>query len=60
MSTRKIENRSIRKLGRTGRGASISVTLPIEIIRELKWQSKQKVVIKKRGKGLYIEDWKKK
>ena len=59
MPRRKIQNRNIRKLGKTGRGASVSVTLPIEIIRELKWKAKQKVVVKKRGKGIYIEDWEK-
>jgi len=57
MARRKLHERSIRKLTRTGRGGSISVTLPIELVRELKWREKQKVVIKKRGKKLTIEDW---
>jgi len=35
------------------------VTLPIELVRKLKWRQKQKVVILRRGKGLIIEDWKK-
>ncbi len=59
MARRKLKDRNIRKLGRTGRGKSITVTLPIEFIRELKWREKQKVVIKKRGDKLIIEDWKK-
>jgi len=59
MARRKLKDRNIRKLTRTGRGASIMVTLPIEFIRELKWRGKQKVVIKKRGDKLVIEDWKK-
>lgn len=58
MARRKLENRNIRKLHRTGRGGSISVTLPIEFVRALKWREKQKVVVKKRGKKLVIEDWK--
>ena len=58
MSTRKVENRNIRKLGKSGGGASISLTLPIDIIRELKWRDNQKVVVKKRGKGILITDWK--
>ena len=54
---RKLEKRHIRKLGKTGRGASINVTLPIEIIRKLKWQDNQKVVVKQYGKGILIRDW---
>lgn len=59
MARRKLNERNIRKLTRTGRGKSISVTLPIELVRELKWRDRQKVVIKKRGKTLTIKDWKK-
>ena len=59
MARRKLEDRNIRKLTRTGRAASISVTLPIELVRELNWRDKQKVVVTKRGKKLIIEDWKK-
>ena len=59
MSRRKIENRNIRKLSKSGGGASISLTLPIEIVRELKWRDNQKVVAKRRGKGILITDWKK-
>jgi len=36
---------------------TITVTLPIEIIRKLKWRGGQKVVIKKSGKGIFIKDW---
>jgi bifunctional DNA-binding transcriptional regulator/antitoxin component of YhaV-PrlF toxin-antitoxin module len=35
----------------------MSVTLPIEFVRELKWREKQKVVITKRGDSLIIKDW---
>jgi len=58
MARRKLEDRNIRKLGRVGRGATMMVTLPIELVRELKWREKQKVVITKRGDKLIIEDWK--
>ena len=54
-----MEERNIRKLTRTGRGKSIGLTLPIEIVRELKWRERQKVVVKKSGKKVIIEDWKK-
>ncbi|MFC1700848.1 hypothetical protein ACFLZ0_01805 [Patescibacteria group bacterium] len=54
---KKIENRHIRKLGKSGGSASISLTLPIEIVRKLKWRDNQKVVVKKYGKGILIKDW---
>lgn len=55
---RKIGNQEVRKLFKTGK-QSIAVTLPIEIVRELKWREKQKVVVKKSGSKVIIEDWKK-
>ena len=49
----------VRKLQRTGEnGVSYMVTLPKELIAELGWQKKQKVVIKKKGNTLVIKDWK--
>lgn len=60
MTRSRIEDRNIRKLKRTGKGnsGSFSITVPIELIRELKWKEKQKLIFKKRGKGILIEDWK--
>jgi hypothetical protein len=58
MARKKLEDRNIRKLTRTGRGMSVSLTLPIEFIRELGWKDKQKVVVSKRGKSLVVTDWK--
>ncbi|MFH1325869.1 MAG: hypothetical protein ABIH48_00160 [Candidatus Falkowbacteria bacterium] len=55
---RKLGDKNIRKLSRIG-DKSIGLTLPIEIVRELKWREKQKVVVKKSGKKIIIEDWKK-
>ena len=47
-----------RKLQRTGEnGQSYMVTLPRELIAELGWQKKQKVVITRQGKTLVIKDW---
>ena len=57
MPTRKLGESNIRKLTKIGRG-SIAVTIPIEIVREMKWKEKQKVVVKKTGKRIIIEDWK--
>lgn len=59
MARRKLGEQHIRKLTRTGGGMSISVTLPIEMIRALRWQDRQKVVVRKDGARLIIEDWKK-
>ncbi len=59
MAQRPFEERNIRKLTKTGRGRTMSVTLPIELVRELGWKEKQKVVVTKRGEKLVIEDWKK-
>lgn len=58
MARRSLEERNIRKLTRTGGGKSISLTLPIELVRELGWRDRQKVVVRKSGKKLIIEDWK--
>ncbi len=58
MARRKLEERDIRKLTKTGAG-SITVTLPIELVRGLKWRAGQKVVIKRRGASVVIVDWKK-
>ena len=57
MARRTLEERHIRKLTRTGRGKSVSVTIPIEFIRELKWRDRQKVVVTRYGKGVRIVDW---
>ncbi len=58
MPVRKQEDTNIRKLTKPG-GKSIGLTLPIEMIRELGWREKQRVVVKKVGSKLIIEDWKK-
>jgi bifunctional DNA-binding transcriptional regulator/antitoxin component of YhaV-PrlF toxin-antitoxin module len=59
MARRKINERFTRKLTKTGGGRSISVTLPIEFLRKLKWRRGQKVVVEQKGKNLIIKDWKK-
>ncbi len=58
MTRRKIDSENIRKINSVG-GASYSITLPIQYMRELKWKAKQKVVVRKRGRKLIIEDWEK-
>lgn len=52
---RRIEDQSIRKIYKHNQ--SYVVTLPVGVIRELRWQEGQKLVVEKRGKGIYIKDW---
>ena len=59
MARKRLENRNVRKLSKTGGGKSISVTLPIEMVRQLRWREHQRVVVRKSGSKLVIEDWKK-
>lgn len=54
----KLKNKNIRKLLKLGE-TSLAVTLPVEIVEELKWKKKQKVVVKKDKKRIIISDWKK-
>ena len=55
MTRRKIENRNIRKVFKSG--SSYAVTIPIEIIDNLKIRKGQKLVVKQRGEKIVIEDW---
>ena len=48
---------AIRKITKVGR-ASLAVTLPIDLVRKLKWRERQRVVITKKGKTLTIKDYK--
>lgn len=56
MPRQKIEERNTRKLYKTKRG-SVTVTLPIEMIRDLKWRDGQKVTFRQSGSKIIIEDW---
>ena len=61
MGRRKLEENNIRKLIRLGEeGASLGLTLPIEIVRKLGWRERQKVVVEERDGEIIIRDWKKK
>lgn len=52
------DDKNIRKLTKLG-GKSIGLTIPIELVRELGWKEKQKVVVKRVRGGVMIKDWKK-
>ncbi len=56
MSTRKLKDSEIRKVIKLGN--SLAVTLPKAITNELKWREKQKLVVRKQGNKIIIEDWK--
>ena len=56
MARRSIHKRHIRNLQKDQR--TYSVSIPVEIIRELKWQDKQRLVVEKWGKTkIIIQDW---
>lgn len=58
MPRQKTGNEQIRKLQKTGQNSSTyMVTLPLNLINELGWQKKQKVVVEKHGNTLVIKDW---
>lgn len=48
-------NENIRKIQQSH--GSYYVYLPIDQIRDLGWQDRQQVVVKRQGKKLIIEDW---
>ena len=58
MANKKSSEKDIRKLTKSGNG-SIGLTLPIEVVRELGWKEKQKVVVKRVRGGVLVKDWKK-
>jgi hypothetical protein len=51
-----VEN--VRKLQKQGNG-TMTVALPADLVRELRWKDKQKLVVKKNGATLVVSDWKK-
>jgi antitoxin component of MazEF toxin-antitoxin module len=59
MPTKKLTEKNVRKLTRMGRaGSSLGLTIPKELATELGWRERQKVIVRKSGKKLIIEDWK--
>ena len=61
-TSKRAEDRDIRKLTKMGGGASYGITLPVDIIRKFKWKEKQKLelTIDEKNKTIKIKDWKKK
>lgn len=58
MAQMPLDEHHIRKLQKVGRGgASLSVTIPVRIVRKLKLRERQKVAVRARGNKIIIEDW---
>ncbi|MDI6717978.1 MAG: hypothetical protein QMD86_02990 [Patescibacteria group bacterium] len=57
MARRPIPEENIRNIQKSRR--SYYITLPIQIVREFRWQEQQKVVVEKRGKEIVIKDFEK-
>jgi hypothetical protein len=53
---RKKRGDNVRTLTKVAGGKSLCVTLPITLLREMNWDSKKKVCIRKWGKRVIIED----
>ena len=47
---------TIRKLTRTGRSGSLSVVIPAEYLKALKWRERQRVSVKKINGAIVIRD----
>lgn len=56
MGRRKLIDKNTRKITRIGK-TSLAVTLPKDLVTQLKWKEKQKVTVKKVRGGLLIKDW---
>ena len=59
MGRRKLGEEHIRSLTKGSGGSSYSIIIPKELIKQLGWKSKQKVEVKRYGKGIMISDWEK-
>ena len=55
MTTRKSEEKNIRKITKVGK-TSLSITIPIEMRKDLGWREKQKVKVKRIKGGIEIKD----
>ena len=57
MGARKAGEQNVRNITQNKTG-TYQMSLPIELVRELKWKNHQKVVVKRQGNKLVVEDWK--
>lgn len=57
MGRRPVSEKHIRSLTKVSGGRSYAIIIPKDLINDLRWRARQKLVINKRGKKLIIEDW---
>jgi len=58
MSNKTPKEKNTRKLIRWGK-TSLGLTLPTEMLCDLKWREKQKLTVRRVHGGILIKDWKK-
>jgi len=56
MFIKHIMKKYIRKIVKNGRN-SYYINIPRELVKELRFRERQKLVVCKRGKGLLVVDW---
>lgn len=54
----KYTHKNIRKITKTG-GGSYYIIIPKQLMRDLKWKERQKVVVERLGNKVIIQDWEK-
>lgn len=59
MANKAKNEKNVRKLTKLG-GKSIGLTLPIELVRELGWREKQRVIVKRIRGGFEVRDYRSK
>lgn len=58
MARRKIDERNVRSLTKVAGGSSYGITLPMEFVKKLGWQARQKLEVKLYQDRIIIRDWK--
>ena len=56
MGRRKVGQENIRSIQKSH--GTYTISIPVEVMRELGWQERQRVVVTKSGKKLIIDDFK--
>lgn len=56
MARRKSEEHNIRHLMKLGE-TSYAITIPIEIVRDMEWKKKQKLIVTRYGDGIIVKDY---
>lgn len=56
---RNLSEQNIRKITKMGKGRTMGITLPVEVLDKLGWKEHQKVIVDLKGKTISIKDWKK-